>query len=80
MNVSFISDQISTRVMASGLSVESQFTTLLAAIMAPLLGALADWLGVGVALAILAGGVLLLYGFVRVDDKPVVSAQVVENK
>ena len=80
MNVSFISDQISTRVMASGLSVESQFTTLLAAVLAPLLGVLADWFGVGAALAMLAGGVLLLYGFVRVDEAPVVGAQVAENK
>jgi len=32
MNVAFISDQISHKVMASGLSVEAQFTTILAAI------------------------------------------------
>jgi MFS family permease len=70
MNVSFISDQISNRVMASGLSVESQFTTVLAAVFAPLLGALADWLGVGAALAILAAGVLALYSIVRVKEKP----------
>jgi MFS family permease len=80
MNVSFISDQISTRVMASGLSVESQFTTLLAAVFAPLLGALADRFGVGAALTILAGGVLLLYVFVRVDENPPVSAQVAESR
>jgi len=71
MNVSFISDQISNRVMASGLSVESQFTTVLAAVFAPLLGALADWLGVGAALAILAAGVLAMYFIVRVEEKPV---------
>jgi hypothetical protein len=73
MNVSFISDQISNRVMASGLSVESQFTTLLAAILAPLLGALADQFGVGIALTILAVGVLALYFLVRVDEKSAVS-------
>lgn len=75
MNVSFISDQISTRVMASGLSVESQFRTLTAAILSPLLGALADQFGVGVALTILAGGTLLLYFFVRVDEKPTERSQ-----
>ena len=80
MNVSFISDQISTQVMASGLSVESQFTTLLAAVLAPLLGALADQFGVGIALTILAGAVLLLYVFVRVDEKLPASAQVAGNK
>jgi len=80
MNVSFISDRISTKVMASGLSVESQFRTLTAAILAPLLGALADQFGVGVALTILAGGVLLLYLFVRVDEKSTESAQVVGSE
>lgn len=72
MNVSFISDQISNRVMASGLSVESQFTTVLTAIFAPILGALADNFGIGIALMILAAGVLLLFIFVRVDEKPAV--------
>ena len=72
MNVAFISDQISNRVMASGLSVESQFITLLTAIFAPILGALADQLGVGTALMILAAGVLFLFLIVRVDEKPVV--------
>jgi MFS family permease len=69
MNVSFISDQISNRVMASGLSVESQFTTLLTAIFAPILGWCADLFGVGPALMILAVGVLLLFIIVRVDEK-----------
>ena len=45
--------------MAAGLSAESQFTTVGAALLAPALGALADWLGVGVALACLGGGMLV---------------------
>ncbi|MFN2143996.1 MAG: MFS transporter, partial [Anaerolineales bacterium] len=69
MNVSFISDQIANRVMASGLSVESQFTTVLAAIFAPILGALADSFGIGVALMALSAGVLVFYGLVRVEEK-----------
>jgi len=79
MNVSFISDRISHRVMASGLSVESQFTTLLTAIFAPVLGALADRFGVGSALAILAFGVLLLYLTVRVDEQPAPVQQAVRK-
>ncbi|RKY85316.1 MFS transporter [candidate division KSB1 bacterium] len=51
MNVAFISDQISNKVMASGLSVESQVTTILMAILSPLLGLLADNFGIGIALA-----------------------------
>lgn len=50
MNVAFISDQISNKVMASGLSVESQVTTMLMAVIAPILGAIADAYGVGSAL------------------------------
>ena len=75
MNVSFISDQISNRVMASGLSVESQFTTLLTAIFAPVLGLLADNFGIGTALMILSAGVLLLFIIVRVDEEPTASGQ-----
>ena len=70
MNVAYISDQISQRVMASGLSIEAQFTTILVAIFAPLLGALADAFGVGLALTILGAGTLLLYHLVRVQGQP----------
>ncbi|MBS1249019.1 MAG: hypothetical protein MAG431_00592 [Chloroflexi bacterium] len=66
INVGVISDQISHEVMASGLSVESQFTTLLVAILSPLMGVLADTLGVGAALAILGGGMVLFFGLVRI--------------
>ncbi|OQY27298.1 MAG: MFS transporter [Anaerolineaceae bacterium 4572_5.1] len=69
ITVGLISDQISHEVMASGLSVESQFTTLLVAVLSPLMGALADSLGVGVALAILGGGMLLVFGLVRIKGK-----------
>jgi len=69
MNVAFISDQISHKVMASGLSVEAQFTTILAAIFAPLLGALADHFSVGIALATLGAVTMLIYLFVRVQDR-----------
>ncbi len=66
MSVAFISDQISNRVMASGLSVEAQATTIIMAILAPLLGALADRFGVAAGLAALGGLMLLLSLLVRV--------------
>ena len=69
MNVAFISDQISHKVMASGLSVESQFTTILVAVLAPVLGALADAFGVGIALTVLGAGALLFYSFVKVKER-----------
>ena len=52
MNVAVIRDQIANRVMASGLSTEAQFSTILMVVMAPILGALADHLGVGAALVL----------------------------
>ncbi|MDF1513617.1 MAG: MFS transporter [Anaerolineae bacterium] len=61
MNVSFISDQISNKVMASGLSVESQVTTVLMALLAPILGAIADAYGVGTALVIF-GILMAIFG------------------
>jgi len=67
LNVANISDQIETDVMASGLSVESQIVTLLAAIIAPLMGALADAFGVGVALAGLGALMAALALLVRVS-------------
>lgn len=69
MNVAFISDQISNKVMASGLSVESQVTTILMAILSPLLGLLADNFGVGIALGGLGGLMFVSSILVRVNDK-----------
>jgi MFS family permease len=67
LNVAFISDQIENRVMASGLSVESQLVTLLMAVIAPILGAMADLIGVGGALAILGLAMSVLAVLARVD-------------
>ncbi|MCP5095832.1 MAG: MFS transporter [Chloroflexi bacterium] len=69
MNVAFISDQISHKVMASGLSVEAQFTTILVAVLAPILGAMADAFGVGIALTVLGAGAFLFYSFVKVKER-----------
>lgn len=67
LNVAFISDQIESRVMASGLSVESQLVTLLMAVIAPILGALADRIGVGGALAVLGLAMSVLAILARVE-------------
>jgi hypothetical protein len=68
INVGVISDQISSQVMASGLSTEALLTTIFSAIFAPLLGALADMFGVGIGLALGGLGMLLLLIFVRVQE------------
>lgn len=69
MNVAFISDQISNKVMASGLSVESQVTTILMAILSPLLGLLADNFGIGIALAGLGCLMFVCSFFAKVNDR-----------
>ena len=69
MNVAVISDQISNQVMASGLSVESQFTTIFTVIMSPVLGALADHFGVGAALLVFGAGMVLTSLLTNVKEK-----------
>ncbi len=67
INVGLISDQISSRIMASGLSAEAMLTTIISALIAPLLGFMADSLGVGPGISF-AG--LLMFGlffFVRIE-------------
>ena len=54
--------------MAAGLSAESQFTTILLAVLSPVLGALANWLGVGAALACFGGLMLALGLLFRVES------------
>lgn len=66
INVGIISDQISSKVMASGLSTESQFTTIFSAIVAPLLGFLVDNLGVGNGITLIGIGMIALFSLVRV--------------
>ena len=66
INVGIISDQISSQVMASGLSTEAQFTTLFSALLAPLLGLLVDSFGVGSGIVIIGLVMLVLYPVVRV--------------
>ncbi|MEA3308103.1 MAG: MFS transporter [Chloroflexota bacterium] len=66
--VAFISDQISSQVMAAGLSVESQFTNIIMVVLAPLTGALVDLWGIGATLGILGAGMLLLSWLVKVDE------------
>ena len=69
MNVAYISDNISYKTMASGLSVESQLKTIIMAISAPVIGYLADILGVGLALSVIAVIFLLILPLVAVSDK-----------
>jgi MFS-type transporter involved in bile tolerance (Atg22 family) len=64
--VGYLSNLIPRRTMATGLSVESQLRTLLTAALAPLIGAIADRLGIGEALLIVAIAAALLFPITRI--------------
>ncbi len=70
VTVALVSDQISHKVMAAVLSAESQLTTLLARGPGALMGGLADWLGVGSALAVVGGPMVGLSLLLRVRPVP----------
>ena len=74
MMVGYLADVIPQRMMASGLSVESQLKTIALAGLAPLVGFLADAVGVGYALAIVAAGAQFLWIFLRVTSPGKVEA------
>ena len=69
VNVGYLSEQISDRVMASGLSVESQLTALFIAAFAPLLGFVADRAGVGQGFTVMAVVLAVSFPFVKVGKK-----------
>ncbi len=69
MNVGFISENIDSKIMATGLSIESQLKTLLIAILSPLMGFFADTFGIGIALILIGVLVSLGYSFVKVTEK-----------
>ncbi len=71
IGVSYVSETISHKAMASGLSVESQLKTLISAGLAPVIGFFADRFGVGGSLSLVGLMMLLLLFAVRVSKKVV---------
>ncbi len=68
INVGIISDQISSKVMASGLSTETLLTTMFSALFAPMLGFLVDSLGLGYGISGMGLVMALLFYVVRVGE------------
>jgi MFS family permease len=75
LTVAFVSDQIAHEVMASGLSAESQASTLIMVALAPALGALADAFGVGAALAAIGALMIVVWPGVRAQDRQALRAR-----
>lgn len=69
MNIGFISENIDAKIMATGLSVETQLKTLFIAILSPIMGFFADTFGVGAALILIGVLVSMGYSFVKVAEK-----------
>lgn len=62
VGTSLVADQIKSEIFATGLSIQSQLDSLFAALIALLVGALADSFGIGIAISSLS--LLLMLGFV----------------
>lgn len=69
MAVSYISDTIEDDVMATALSVESQLKTIFIAIFAPIVGAIADLIGVGAAIGTVAAIILFFFPVYKVNPQ-----------
>lgn len=66
ISIGYISSKIDHDVMASGLSIESQFKTIFAAILAPVMGLIADTVNIGSAFIILSSLTLLIFPLIKV--------------
>jgi MFS family permease len=69
MVVGYLADRMDHRMMASGLSVEVQFRTLIMAVIAPALGWLADRVGLGPGILLVSVAVLLAAPLMTVRDR-----------
>ena len=69
VGVSFISEKFDSETLATTLSMESLTNTLIGSLMALLVGALADYLDIGLALVIVSAIFLLLSGVIWIREK-----------
>jgi len=69
LNVGYISEQISNRIMATGLSGESQLSAIFSAFFSFLMGVLVQYAGLSAAVIIIAFISLLMYPVVRIKEE-----------
>ena len=69
INVTIISDNISYKVLSSGLSTESFLKNIITMILAPVLGILVDMYGIGIGISTISCIVFLLYPFIKLKRK-----------
>lgn len=68
IGIAYLSDKIDSKIMATGLSIESQVSTITIAIIAPILGFFADKLGFGYGLLTISVIMFVLFLFIFVKD------------
>jgi MFS family permease len=61
IGISYVADTVNKDILATVLSAESQAHTIISAIMAPLLGFMADNMGLGYSVMVLSGMLILLF-------------------
>jgi len=66
--LSYLSEKIDSRVMASGLSAESQIETILVSVYAPALGWLVDVFGLGAGLLLSSLFFFAAFPLIRLPD------------
>ncbi len=69
IGVAYVSNTVDQRILASTLSLDSQVKSFSAAILAPIIGIFADYLGVGIAIMIVSLSMILLTPFYRAKVK-----------
>ncbi len=69
LSIGYISELISNRVMATGLSGESQLKTIMVALLAPVMGSIADALGIGPALFIMGFLLLIFFPLLKIKSR-----------
>ena len=60
IGISIVAERLDKDILATALSAESQAETLFAALLAPVIGFVADQWGIGVALMVVSAGLVML--------------------
>jgi MFS family permease len=71
IGIAAVADQLEKDIMATAMSAESQAETIVAALLAPILGYFADLFGVGPAITIASILLLVLFPFYRAKNKAI---------
>ncbi len=66
--VAYLNNIFKTKIFASGVSTQNQLKTLITAVLSVVLGALADWVGVGGAIVVLSGILLIISPLLAVKE------------